>query len=92
MSLGHRCLIDGHSYLSGGNINVNTGSGGAGPTANFEAYDSSFNNSVSTNLLVNSSNAKILRNAINGAGTGIVTRIAFVMNSALASWHEVMGT
>ena len=34
-AMGLSNLIDGHSYLSGGNINVNTGSGGAGPTANF---------------------------------------------------------
>ena len=68
-AMGTSDLIDDHSYFSGGFINVNSG-GGSG-SANLEIYDSSLNNSVSTNALIFSPNAKLIRNNFSGAGTGI---------------------
>jgi hypothetical protein len=64
-------LIDGHSYLSGGNHNVSdVDSSGNTTTSNLQIYDSSIKDSVSDGLYLHSSGIKVSRNSISGAGTG----------------------
>ena len=67
-ALGKSDLIDGHSYLQGGYINLKSGAMGAGG-ANLEIYDSSFVNALTDNADIFSPNAKVVRNSFAGAGT-----------------------
>ena len=68
-ALGKSNLIDSHSFLQGGNVNVRAGSSGSGG-ANLELYDSSFVNPLTDNADIFSPNAKVVRNSFAGAGAG----------------------
>ena len=94
-AFGKSDLVDKHSYISNGYVNVRSGSPGpGGGAANLAILESSLNNAGNINALINSPNARLIGNSFAGSGglvsPGVTGSSTATLSSAAAAGATIL--